>query len=89
MRVDVFSLGFGPRLFGWRRGPTLYQLAAMPLGGYVKMAGDEAWPDEPHPNPTGYQMALRTSSLQYRLDVTGCRCYTNSPAAATSRSCPP
>lgn len=41
VRVDVFSLGFGPKLFGWRRGPTLYQVALLPLGGYVKMAGEE------------------------------------------------
>ncbi|MCC6405543.1 MAG: RIP metalloprotease RseP, partial [Planctomycetes bacterium] len=42
VRVDCFSLGFGPRLFGWRRGATLYQIAAVPLGGYVKMAGEES-----------------------------------------------
>ncbi|MCE9594975.1 MAG: site-2 protease family protein [Planctomycetes bacterium] len=41
VRVECFSLGFGPRLFGWRRGSTLYQIAAVPLGGYVKMAGEE------------------------------------------------
>ena len=41
VRVEVFSLGFGPKLFGWRRGGTLYQVAAVPLGGYVKMAGEE------------------------------------------------
>lgn len=52
VRVDVFSLGFGPRLFGWKRGATTYQVAAFPLGGFVKMAGDEnmgqrsAAPDE-------------------------------------------
>ena len=40
VRVEVFSLGFGPRLFGWRRGDTLYQVAAVPIGGYVKMAGE-------------------------------------------------
>ena len=40
VRVEVFSLGFGPRLFGWRRGSTLYQVAAIPVGGYVKMAGE-------------------------------------------------
>lgn len=39
-RVEVFSLGFGPRLFGWRRGDTLFQVAAVPLGGYVKVAGE-------------------------------------------------
>lgn len=41
VRVEVFSLGFGPRLFGWRRNGTMYQLSAVPLGGYVKMAGEE------------------------------------------------
>lgn len=41
VRVDVFSLGFGPRIFGWRRGGTLYQIALVPFGGYVKMAGEE------------------------------------------------
>jgi len=40
VRVEVFSLGFGPRLFGWRRGATLYQVAAIPVGGYVRMAGE-------------------------------------------------
>ena len=49
-RVEVFSLGFGPRLFGWRRGDTLFQVAAVPLGGYVKVAGeyhDGSTPKEP------------------------------------------
>ncbi|MBC8329029.1 MAG: RIP metalloprotease RseP [Planctomycetes bacterium] len=41
VRVEVFSLGFGPRLFGWRRGETDYRLSLLPLGGYVRMAGEE------------------------------------------------
>ncbi|MFN0007538.1 MAG: RIP metalloprotease RseP [Planctomycetota bacterium] len=41
VRVEVFSLGMGPRIFGWRRGATLYQLALVPIGGYVRMAGEE------------------------------------------------
>jgi regulator of sigma E protease len=40
IRVDVFSLGFGPRLFGFRRGETDYRVSVLPLGGYVKMAGE-------------------------------------------------
>lgn len=40
VRVEVFSLGFGPRLWGRRRGPTDYRISALPVGGYVKMAGD-------------------------------------------------
>lgn len=41
MRVLTFSLGFGKRLWGFRRGETEYQLAALPLGGYVKLSGEE------------------------------------------------
>ena len=41
VRVDVFSIGFGPRLFGWKRGATDYRVSALPLGGYVRMAGQE------------------------------------------------
>jgi len=40
VRVEVFSIGFGPRLFGIKRGPTDYRISALPLGGYVRMAGD-------------------------------------------------
>jgi len=41
VRVDVFSIGFGPRLFGWKRGDTDYRISALPLGGYVRMAGQD------------------------------------------------
>src|SRR5580765_4944786 len=41
VRVDVFSIGFGPRLFGWRRGATDYRISALPFGGYVRMAGQD------------------------------------------------
>lgn len=40
VRVEVFSFGFGPRLWGRKRGETDYRLSALPLGGYVRMAGD-------------------------------------------------
>jgi regulator of sigma E protease len=40
VRVDVFSIGFGPRVWGVKRGDTDYRLSALPLGGYVRMAGD-------------------------------------------------
>jgi regulator of sigma E protease len=41
VKVVRFSIGFGPRLLGVRRGETEYRLSALPLGGYVKMAGDD------------------------------------------------
>src|SRR5271170_5033110 len=40
VRVDVFSIGFGPRIWGVKRGDTDYRLSALPFGGYVRMAGD-------------------------------------------------
>ncbi len=40
IRVEVFSLGFGRRLIGFKRGDTDYRVSLLPLGGYVKMAGE-------------------------------------------------
>jgi regulator of sigma E protease len=42
VRVEVFSIGFGKRLLGFRRGDTDYRISALPLGGYVKMSGVNA-----------------------------------------------
>ena len=41
VRIETFSIGFGPELFGWydRRG-TRWRFSALPVGGYVKMFGD-------------------------------------------------
>lgn len=50
VRVEVFSIGFGTRLFGFKRGDTDYRLSLLPLGGYVKMSGEmpgEAKSDDP------------------------------------------
>ncbi|MFK7986847.1 MAG: RIP metalloprotease RseP [Sandaracinaceae bacterium] len=43
VRVLKFSLGFGPRLFGFSRGETEYVIAAFPLGGYVRMLGENPY----------------------------------------------
>src|SRR5581483_8410060 len=48
VRVLVFSFGFGKRLFGFRKGDTDYRVSLIPLGGYVRMAGDI-----PEENQTG------------------------------------
>ncbi|HSK11201.1 MAG TPA: RIP metalloprotease RseP [Vicinamibacterales bacterium] len=45
VRVITFSLGFGPKILSFRRGDTEYAVSAIPLGGYVKMAGES--PDDP------------------------------------------
>src|SRR5271165_3524167 len=41
VKVEVFSFGFGPRLFGFRRGDTDYRFSLILFGGYVKMAGEQ------------------------------------------------
>ncbi|HUJ26883.1 MAG TPA: M50 family metallopeptidase [Myxococcales bacterium] len=54
MRVETYSLGFGPRIAGFRRGDTDYRLSALPLGGYCRIAGFT--PDDPaaqDPDDTG------------------------------------
>ena len=40
IRVEKFSLGFGPKIFGFKKGLTEYLLCLVPFGGYVKLAGD-------------------------------------------------
>ena len=42
IRVETFSFGFGPRLLGRKWGATDYRISAIPLGGYVKLGGDES-----------------------------------------------
>src|SRR6202158_6155005 len=42
IRVETFSVGFGPRLIGRKWGHTDYRISAIPLGGYVKLGGDES-----------------------------------------------
>ena len=41
VKVETFSFGFGPRLFGFRRGETDFRFSAILFGGYVKMAGEQ------------------------------------------------
>ena len=52
VRIDAFAIGFGPRLFGIRRGETDWKVCAIPFGGYVKMAGSEH--EEKNDDPRGF-----------------------------------
>jgi regulator of sigma E protease len=47
VKVVRFSIGFGPRLFGFKRGETEYRIALLPLGGYVKMSGEDPTEEVP------------------------------------------
>jgi regulator of sigma E protease len=64
VRVIKFSLGFGPRIFGFTRGDTEYCISAIPLGGYVKMAGES--PDDPR---TGQPDEFLSKSKWQRFQV--------------------
>ncbi len=41
IRVESFSIGFGPKIIGFKRGETEYQISPIPLGGYIKMTGED------------------------------------------------
>jgi regulator of sigma E protease len=62
VRVDVFSIGFGPRLFGFQRGDTDYRFSAILFGGYVKMAGEQMGEDHAD-DPDGLMTKPRWQQL--------------------------
>lgn len=41
VHIEAFSVGFGPKLFRWRRGETEFRISWLPIGGYVRMAGEQ------------------------------------------------
>ena len=62
--VDVFSVGFGPELFGYtdKRG-TRWKFSALPFGGYVKMAGDEDAASTPSPDASSIPGSFQSVGL--------------------------
>ena len=64
VRVITFSLGFGPKLLKFQRGDTEYCISAIPLGGYVKMAGEN--PDDPR---TGADDEFMAKSKWQRFQI--------------------
>ncbi|WP_035253525.1 RIP metalloprotease RseP [Desulfatiglans anilini] len=62
VKVLKFSLGFGPKLTGFKRGDTEYLISAVPLGGYVKMLGEKD--DEEDEGPLSAEEAARSFSNQ-------------------------
>src|SRR6185312_17189846 len=67
VKIEVFSIGFGPELFGWfdRKG-TRWKLSAIPLGGYVKMFGDSNASSFPEQNLDQLSLAERTVSFHHK-----------------------
>lgn len=63
VRVEKFAVGFGPKLFSRRTKETEYLLCAIPMGGYVKLAGDErsqcqGRPEEFYSHPVGHRALI-------------------------------
>ncbi len=58
IKVETFSIGFGPRLIGFRRGETDFRISAIPFGGYVRMLGEQPG-DEPTTDPRSFQAKTR------------------------------
>jgi len=74
VRVEAFSFGFGPRLFGFKYGETDYKVCLLPLGGYVKMTGE---------NP-GEEVTLPNPSLAADMDKLSAEASAGSPAVVAS-----
>jgi len=68
VRVEIFSLGFGQAIFKFRRGETEYRIAWLPLGGYVKMAG-ETLMDERKGEP--FELTSKTPWQRFQIFVAG------------------
>lgn len=62
VRVETFSFGFGPRLFGFRKGETDFRFSAILFGGYVKMAGEQPGEDSAA-DPRGFASKPRWQRL--------------------------
>ncbi len=58
VRVETFSIGFGPRLFGFKRRDTDFRISAVPFGGYVRMLGEQPG-DETAADPRSFQAKAR------------------------------
>ncbi len=70
VRVLKVSLGFGPRIAGFRRGETVYVISALPLGGYVRMLGENPW-DEVRPKDSDRSFANLSLWRRFAIVVAG------------------
>ncbi|OED35095.1 RIP metalloprotease RseP [PVC group bacterium (ex Bugula neritina AB1)] len=67
--VEVFSIGFGPRIFKYRWHDTLYVVSIIPLGGYVKMAGDD--PSQAKENQKEHDFFAKTPWQRMKVAMAG------------------
>ena len=95
VKVLRFSIGFGPPLLSFTRGETEYRIAALPLGGYVKMAGEVPGEDAaPEDEARSYlaQAAVEADADRRRragVQPASSRCSSSSWSSSAIRSPPP
>jgi len=71
VKVEVFSIGFGPELFGWNdKYGTRWRISALPLGGYVRMFGDA---DESSSTSTQQPMTPEEQKVSFKYKKVGQR----------------
>jgi regulator of sigma E protease len=63
IRVDVFSFGYGKRLFGYKKGDTDYRVSLIPMGGYVRFPGEDAYENNREVEPGDFMAAKRWQRL--------------------------
>ena len=67
VRIEVFSIGFGPEIFGWTdKAQTRWKFSLIPLGGYVKMFGDADAASRPDREMTGLSEAEKAVAFPYK-----------------------
>ena len=68
--VEVFSVGFGPEIYGWTaKTGTRWRIAAIPLGGYVKMRGDDDAASTPASSARQHSGSFAGAGLYWRMAI--------------------
>src|SRR5512144_1187598 len=69
--VLKFSLGFGPKVVGVKRGDTEYLISALPLGGYVKMIGEDPGDESPEAADPERSFSRKSVGTRARIILAG------------------
>ena len=68
--VDVFSIGFGPEIYGWTsKSGTRWRFSVIPLGGYVKMRGDDDAASTPSASTSRVEGSFANAGLYWRMAI--------------------
>ena len=71
MGVKTFSLGFGPAIFSFKRSKTVYQVAAVPLGGFVSLVGESVDAEVPDEFTPAESFSLRPAWQRFLVIAAG------------------